>query len=349
MQVVWSRVLAMIIGSSTYAFSIVLALFLLGLALGAYLISAKKNLDAWWLRRSVLLIEILTAFTLFLSLRITSAAPNFLIAAGFRLGINSWTGLLALQIGAAALLILLPSILMGMVMPLVLMWAGNRADRNEIADARSPSSVRLVGYSYALNTSGAIAGSIIAAFVLIPKTSTRFTIFCVAALSLIVGGIAYQPRSSSTDRALMRSLAMGAAVTLVLVMFVAWPRLNLNALSAGAYDSYVRVLARSQWMNLIQGLDTPAASPFAVSYFSLPQHVAFIRQVTAATPGTNLLPDGDFEKGRDISENWQIVRNTLDEVEMIARLARSCAGTRTFATLGIVGASASASLKNRSR
>src|SRR5207244_1476809 len=35
MQIVWSRVLAMIIGSSTYAFSIVLALFLAGLALGA--------------------------------------------------------------------------------------------------------------------------------------------------------------------------------------------------------------------------------------------------------------------------------------------------------------------------
>ena len=246
MQVVWSRVLAMIIGSSTYAFSLVLALFLVGLALGAYLVSGKKDADEWWLRRAVLVIEMLTAFTLFLSLRITGATPNFLIAAGFRLGINSWTGLLALQIGAAALLILLPSILMGMVMPLVLMWAGNRADRNEIADPRSRLSVQLVGYSYALNTIGAIAGSIIAAFVLIPKTSTRFTMFCVAALSLIVGGIAYQPRSSSADRALMRSLAMGAAVTLVLVMFVAWPRLNLNALSTGAYDSYVRVLARSR-------------------------------------------------------------------------------------------------------
>jgi spermidine synthase len=29
-------------------------------------------------------------------------------------------------------------------------------------------------------------------------------------------------------------------------MFAAWPRLNLNALSTGAYDSYVRVLARSR-------------------------------------------------------------------------------------------------------
>jgi spermidine synthase len=246
MQVVWSRMLAMIIGSSTYAFSIVLALFLIGLALGSYLVSAQKNVNAWWLRRAVLVVEILTAFTLFLSLRIMSATPNFLILAGFRLGINSWTGLLALQIGAAALLILLPSILMGMVMPLVFMWAGKRSNESEIMSAPAQSSVKFVGQSYALNTIGAICGSIVAAFLLIPRTSTRFTIFCAAALCLSVAGIAFEPKRTSSDRALSRSLAVGAAVTLILIMFVAWPRLNLNALSTGAYDSYVRVLARSR-------------------------------------------------------------------------------------------------------
>jgi spermidine synthase len=246
MQVVWSRMLAMIIGSSTYAFSIVLALFLVGLALGAYLVSVREDVDAWRLRRAVLLIEILTAFTLFLSLRITSATPDFLISTGFRLGVNSWSGLLALQISAAALLILLPATLMGMVMPLVLMWAGTRSQPGEVAANLSQSSVRLVGHSYALNTIGAIAGSVIAAFVLIPGTSTRFTIFCVAALCVIVSGIAYEPKRVTSDRALRRSLAIGASVTLVLVMFAAWPRLSLNALSTGAYDSYVRVLAHSR-------------------------------------------------------------------------------------------------------
>ena len=118
----------MIIGSSTYAFSIVLALFLIGLTLGAYVVSAKKSAEAWWLWRGLLVIEILTAFSLLLSLRIVSATPDFLITTGFRLGINSWIGLLALQIAAAALLILLPAILMGMVMPLVLMWTGSRGD-----------------------------------------------------------------------------------------------------------------------------------------------------------------------------------------------------------------------------
>ena len=245
MQIVWSRVLSMIIGSSTYAFSIVLALFLVGLALGAYLISLIKHADAWWLRRAVLLIEILTAFTLFLSLKITSATPDFLIAIGFRMGIDSWVGLLALQIAVAATLILLPAILMGMIMPLVLTWTG-RMLNGEATSGFSLTSVKLVGKSYALNTIGAIAGSIVTAFLLIPETTTRFTIFCAAALCLIVGFIAYQPGRATSDRALAKSLALGATVTLVLAMFAIWPRLNLNALSTGAYDSYVRVLARSR-------------------------------------------------------------------------------------------------------
>src|SRR6266481_1447734 len=245
MQVVWSRILAMIIGSSTYAFSVVLALFLLGLALGAGLISTNKNADGRWLRRAVLVIEILTAFTLFLSLKITSATPDFLIAGAFRLGINSWTGLLALQIAAAALLILVPATLMGMVMPLVLMWAGRRSKGEPAADF-SQSSVRLVGHSYALNTIGAIAGSVAASFVLIPGTSTRFTIFCAAALCLIVAAIAYEPRRVTSDHALARSLSIGVTLTVLVAMFAGWPRLNLNALSTGAYDSYVRVLARSR-------------------------------------------------------------------------------------------------------
>jgi hypothetical protein len=65
-------------------------------------------------------------------------------------------------------------------------------------------------------------------------------------LSIIVAGIAYEPRSQTSDRALARSLAIGGAVALILVMFFAWPRLNLNALSGGAYDSYVRVLAKAR-------------------------------------------------------------------------------------------------------
>lgn len=231
MQIVWSRLLAMIIGSSTYAFSIVLALFLAGLALGAYLVSASRNRDPRSLRRTVFGLEILSAAALFIGIRVANAVPALLVSAGLRLGLNSWTGLLSLQFAAAALLILVPATFMGMVMPLVLAQTG---------------SARLVGRSYALNTVGAIAGALVTAFLLIPKTNTRFTIFCAASLCLVVAGIAYQPRRGRGDLAVVRSLSIGGAVAAIILMFIFWPALNLNALSSGAYDSFVRLLAKSR-------------------------------------------------------------------------------------------------------
>ncbi|MGI9166830.1 MAG: fused MFS/spermidine synthase [Pyrinomonadaceae bacterium] len=234
-QVAWTRMLAMIIGSSTYAFTIVVALFLVGLSAGAFLIGQKRRTDS--LRSSILKVELLTAISLYLSLAVVSKTPGFLLDTGLRLKIGTWGGLLILQILAAGLLILLPAFLMGTVMPLVLLWASS---------SHALSSVRLVGRSYAINTLGAIAGAFFTGFILIPNTSTKFTILFAAALCLLVAGIAYQPRSDVRDRDLRRSLAVGATTLLVLLLFVLAPGMNLENLSIGAYDTLVRVLAKTR-------------------------------------------------------------------------------------------------------
>jgi hypothetical protein len=80
----------------------------------------------------------------------------------------------------------------------------------------------------------------------------------------------------------------------------------------------LRVLARAQWLQLIRGFDQPCCAPYAVSYFSLPQHVAFVRQLSESAAAPNLLIDGGFENGNDSLTGWQVVRNTLDEVELTA-------------------------------
>jgi spermidine synthase len=234
-QVAWTRMLTMIIGSSTYAFTVVVALFLVGLAGGACVV-ARGNFSGK-LRESVLRVELFTAVSLYLSLVVANRLPGLLVTAGLRLQINSWSGLLILQILSVALLILLPAFLMGMVMPLVLVWAGTNLPNK---------SVRLVGRSYAVNTIGAIVGAFGAGFVLVPKFSTRFTILFAAALCLIVAGVAYQPKADARDRDLQRGLAVGLTLVLVILMFIFAPRMNLADLSVGAYDSLVRVLAKSR-------------------------------------------------------------------------------------------------------
>ena len=199
-QVAWTRMLSMIIGSSTYAFSITVALFLVGLSVGAFFI-ARRNVSGK-LRKTVLTVELLTAVSLVFSLFVVNRIPAGLVAAGLSLGISSWGGLLALQITSVALLILLPALLMGMVMPLVLVWTDS---------ATGDKSVQLVGRSYAVNTIGAIAGAFSAGFVLIPRTSTRFTILFAAALCVIVAGLAYQPSGELPER--KRKMALHAVST----------------------------------------------------------------------------------------------------------------------------------------
>ena len=231
-QVAWTRTLTMIIGSSTYAFSIVVALFLIGLALGAWLIARKDRSPR--LRSAILIVEAITAFTLLLSLFVLNQIPALLINLGLRLHVASWTGLLALQILSATLLVLLPAVWMGMVMPLVLVWASS--DRE--------NAVARVGRSYAVNTIGAIAGAFITGFILIPRTSTRFTVLFAAICCVVVACLAYQP--SGRDPALKRSAAIGLIPVLTIVIFIIAPRMNLADLSIGAYDSLVRVLAQTR-------------------------------------------------------------------------------------------------------
>jgi spermidine synthase len=234
-QVAWTRVLTMIIGSSTYAFSLVVALFLLGLALGAYIIGRTRL--AAHLRRWLMGVEILTGLTIIMSVWVINRAPGILFYQGTRLGINSWTGLLALQGAVASLIVLLPALLMGMVMPLVLVWA----------EGERTVSVRLVGRSYAVNTLGAITGAFLTGFLFIPKIGTRFTILFAAWLCLILAGLAYKPLRASVDTALMwRVLVVAAMVVLPLFMFRFVPRLNSADLSIGVYDRLARGLAHSQ-------------------------------------------------------------------------------------------------------
>ena len=231
-QVSWTRTLTMIIGSSTYAFSIVVALFLIGLATGAWLIARKDRSQR--LRSAILKVEALTALSLLLSLYVLNQIPALLINLGLRLHVSSWAGLLALQIISATLLILLPAVLMGMVMPLVLAWASSER----------AGAVARVGRSYAVNTIGAIAGAFITGFILIPKTSTRFTLLFAAVCCLVVAAAAYRP--AGRDPALKRSLAIGLIPVLVIVLFIIAPRMNVADLSIGAYDSLVRVLAQTR-------------------------------------------------------------------------------------------------------
>jgi spermidine synthase len=206
-QVSWTRILTMIIGSSTYAFSIVVALFLIGLAGGAWFIGRKDRTSK--LRTTIMIVEAITAISLLVSLFVLNKIPGLLIELGLRLQVSSWAGLIALQILSATLLIFVPALLMGMVMPLVLVWASNQIQ-----------GASRVGRTYAVNTVGAIVGAFVTGFVLIPKTSIRFTLLLAATLCLFVAALAFKPKAGRLEPAVGRVIAIGLTPVLVIVLFI---------------------------------------------------------------------------------------------------------------------------------
>jgi hypothetical protein len=60
----------------------------------------------------------------------------------------------------------------------------------------------------------------------------------------------------------------------------------------------LRVLMRADWKKAVETLDVPTASPFAVSFYSLPRHWKFAQQVQSSRPAGNAFPNGGFELSR---------------------------------------------------
>src|SRR5262249_19838171 len=65
----------------------------------------------------------------------------------------------------------------------------------------------------------------------------------------------------------------------------------------------LRILMRAQWETAARELDSPVASPYAVSFFTLPRHWRFRDELTKAKAGKNVLPEGDFEQPATL---WRI-------------------------------------------
>jgi hypothetical protein len=79
----------------------------------------------------------------------------------------------------------------------------------------------------------------------------------------------------------------------------------------------MRQLMRLQWNKAVADLGSPVATPYAVSYYTLPRHWAFMNSIKRSTPGENLLRGGNFE-GK-VDQGWSLTQSTLDDVKLNAR------------------------------
>ncbi len=173
-EVVWARLLAMILRSATaQTLSTILIAFLFGLAAGG-LAGAR-----WIDRRKDLIsafgtIELLLGFFGLLSIAAFGIVPYFLPTIYFS---SSWEEHLLKLFVVAFGVMLIPTFLMGVLFPLV----------GKLHVLGLANLGRRIGDVYSINTLGAIFGAFTAGFVLIPLLGTQKSIQALAGVNIALG------------------------------------------------------------------------------------------------------------------------------------------------------------------
>jgi spermidine synthase len=167
-EVIWSRVLALIIGSSVYAFSIMLCTFLVGLAVGSTV--GSRLVDR--LRRPLAvfaILELLVGLTSLGGAYLFDQLP-FVFVSLYRLLAGSNIAILLLaRFAVASLVMIAPTVLLGALFPLVVRIVHGGHSKTSAPHPPETGPGRTVGDVYAVNTVGAIAGAFASGFILVPS------------------------------------------------------------------------------------------------------------------------------------------------------------------------------------
>ncbi|MBI4972685.1 MAG: fused MFS/spermidine synthase [Candidatus Omnitrophica bacterium] len=226
-EVAWTRALSLVMGSTTYALSTMLASFMTGLTVGGYL-------GGLWADRTKnpafvfgLLEAGIAVFGVLTFIIIKNLSPVYAwVFYTFHLSFSSFS---FAQLILSFLVMLIPTTLMGATFPMVL-----RARTKDIGEIG-----RETGDVYSINSLGAVAGSIGAGFFLIPLAGVTITNIVAAGLNLVVAIIILYISSSRTSDKLWGIGLIWAGILFALVsLYASYPSYIYNYYSAKRFPSY---------------------------------------------------------------------------------------------------------------
>ncbi len=219
-ETVWFRALILVFGSTTYSFSLMLAVFLAGIGLGAALLGRLADRCR---QPVVLLVAAQVGVGLWTlgSLYMFPAAPGlfleYLVHTQF-----TWIGLVVGKTLAAV----------AFLFPLAFLFGISFATVASCMRAENVSAARAVGMASMANTAGAAIGATIAGFCLLPWLGLAKSVMLLALLALALAAFI-----ALAARAAMWLRVLAACVVLAAGLWVcAWPpRWEPLMLSAGAH------------------------------------------------------------------------------------------------------------------
>ena len=178
LEIIWFRMLILLFRPTTYAFTVMLATVLAGIALGSWLstpFTRRRGVNGL---AALGVLEILLALAAVASMALIGNANAIYMGSGpyFAGGPFAYFGPMVVTSIAA---ILPPALLMGMAFPIGLaLWASQVT--NDRAGER-------IGAIYAVNVAGAVAGSLLSGFVLLAAIGSRASLLAISALALVMG------------------------------------------------------------------------------------------------------------------------------------------------------------------
>jgi spermidine synthase len=185
-EIGWTRLLSTQLGSSTYAFTLMLATFLAGIVLGSAIF------ERWNRRHKItqLTFALTQTFTALTALAFLICFPYLIevLPPILRATHESFRGLIVAQFATSALAMLPAAIVFGFNFPaVVLLVAGPRS--NSAWSENRVRSRNYVGRAYAWNTLGAILGATATGFWLLPRLGSFHLLAATAAVNLILAAV----------------------------------------------------------------------------------------------------------------------------------------------------------------
>ena len=219
LQVAWTRIIALVLGPTTFAFSAMVATFITGIALGALLGGwGSRTRAAPWLLSICLMTSGLAAA----AAAAWAPAVPLMVADAVAAPDASFAAVVRLQSAVIAGLMLPMTVAFGAAFPLAVALAAHHEDVVS----------RDVAHVYTANTAGAIVGALAGGFLLVPWLGLQNTVKAAAALAC--AGAAAVALMHAGRRVVPVVAAVGVtAIALAAVTFM--PPWDREILSSGAY------------------------------------------------------------------------------------------------------------------
>jgi spermidine synthase len=246
-QVFWTRLITLLIGPTTYSFTLVVSTFIVGLSAGSIIFGRLGDK----IKRVFLLLVITQIAAACSALAVSHFLGNsqFLFAKLIYLFQDKFETMMLVQSLILFVILIGPTLFLGATFPLV-----------SRIYARSLKMIgKSIGVAYAVNTIGAILGSFVAGFLLIPLVGKETGLKLVILLQFIIALTAYVHSKfmghSAQGQKRFGWITASALAVMAVFLISQYPSWNRNVLSRGWYRNFQDIqviLEKTSWLDALR-------------------------------------------------------------------------------------------------